>query len=364
MPSILYVGELDYGGTSRDKAEALASIGATVDMIGPSRPAGLAGKLDFRLSRTLYISPSISRLNSEIISRFNERSYDILFLEKAWMVRPETVQAVRSQVATIVYLNNDNPWGDIERGMWRLVKRYIPLVDEVMVPKYSVVRYYERKGAKRVSVVDFGFAPARHFCPAGIPEKVHDLCFVGVPHKDGGGIRPHRSRLILDLARALPGRVSVFGPGWGRTLKGVEKYFKVISEGVWGDEYRETIWASKVNLSFITKGNWEESSHRTFEIAACGGCLLAERSSRLEQTFCEGEEALFFSDTEEAVALATRLLEDAALRKRLSHAATRRAVESGYDNASRFTEAIVRSPILKKHFPRLAGLPDASIAST
>ena len=45
MPSILYVGELDYGGTSRDKAEALASLGAAVDMIGPSRPAGLAGKL-------------------------------------------------------------------------------------------------------------------------------------------------------------------------------------------------------------------------------------------------------------------------------------------------------------------------------
>ena len=275
------------------------------------------------------------------------------------MVRPETVRAVRSKVATIVYFNNDNPWGDIERGMWRLVKRYISLVDEVMVPKYSVVRYYERAGARRVSVVDFGFAPARHYCASGTPEKVHDLCFIGAPYKDGGGIRPHRGQLLIHLARAMPGRVSVFGPGWRRALRGMEEHFKVISDGAWGDEYREAIWASKVNLSFITKGNWEESSHRAFEIAACGGCLLAERSSRLEQTFLEDEEALFFGDIEEAVVLATRLLDDAALRERLSRAAARRAVNSGYDNASRFAEAIKRSPILRKHFPSLG---DADLA--
>ena len=44
-----------------------------------------------------------------------------------------------------------------------------------------------------------------------------------------------------------------------------------------GAEYRENIWKSKINLAFITQ-NEEDVAHKAFEIAACGGFLLALRS--------------------------------------------------------------------------------------
>jgi hypothetical protein len=363
MPSLLYVGDLGPGQTSKDRAEALASLGAEVDAIEAVAGRGLWRRIDWQMSSRLQVSPSIRGLNAAIADKFQSRKYDILWLDKGWQVQPATLRAVRSRVSSVVLFNNDNPWGEHERGMWRLHKRIIPIVDEVMVPKYSVIRAYEQSGARRVSVVDFGFAPARHFAPEVPITKDQDICFIGTALKDGGGIRPHRTEMVLELGKLLPGRLSIYGHGWKRALKGAERLFKVIADGAWDNQYRETIWRSKINLSFVTRDNWEESSHRAFEITACGGCLLAERSSRLEQSFVEGREAMYFGQAFECAEVATRLLDDEATRECISQAGHRRALSSGYDNRSRLEEAIARSPVLRGHFPQTMRRSDDEIRS-
>lgn len=363
MTAILYVGELGIGATSQDRAETLAAMGASVDMIGPTRPAGTAGRIDWMLSRTIQVSASISRLNRMMVERVLQNRYDIVWIDKGWMIKPESLHAIRQLVSTIVLFNNDNPWGYHERGMWRLLIRCIPYFDEIIVPKYSVVRCYERHGAKRVSVADFGYAPDKHF-PADQPvEKKHELCFIGTPIEDGGNIRPGRVRQLIAIAGRLPGRVSVFGHGWRAALKGKEHLFKEIADGIYGPGYRETIWASKINIAFITKGNWEETSHKAFEIAACGGCLLCERSSRMEQSFEEGREALFFTTVDDAVEAAGRLLSDTAMCQGVASAGYKRAISSGYDNRSRLEGVVSRSPVLRRYFQQAVSNDELAIGS-
>jgi hypothetical protein len=355
MPSVLYVGELGPGLTSQDRADALASLGAQVDTIGPDPTDGLLGKIDWLMSSRLQISPSIRRLNAAIADKVNGRKYDILWLDKGWRIQPSTLRALRPQVSSIVLFNNDNPWGGHERGMWRLHRGIIPMVDEVIVPRYSVVQCYEMRGARRVSVADFGFAPARHFAPDVAVIKDHDICFIGTALKDGGGIRPHRTEIMLELGKLMPGRISIYGHGWKRALKGADRYFKIIADGAWDDRYRETIWRSKISLSFVTRDYWDETSHRAFEITACGGCLLAERSSRLEQSFAEGEEAMYFGQASECAEVATRLLDNDTERNRVAREGHLRALNSGYDNQSRLAEAIARSPVLRRYFSKKTG---------
>ncbi|MBR0750759.1 glycosyltransferase [Bradyrhizobium jicamae] len=362
-PSILHIGDDDPGTTARDRADALAQLGAEVTRLPPARLRGWAGRIDWQLRARLQIGPAIARTNAAIRSACAERSYDVLWIDKGWMVQPATLRAVRDRAKAVVLFNNDNPWGEHERGLWRLHRGIIPLVDEVMTPKYGVVRPYELAGARRVSIVDFGFAPARHFPSPQPVEPQYDLSFIGTALKDGGGIRPHRTELVLELARRLPGRISLFGHGWKRAVRGHEGLFQVIEDGAWDDLYRTTIWASKVSLSFITKDNWEELSHRAFEITACGGCLLAERASRLEQSFREDVEAVYFSDIAELAAKAAALLADQAGRQRIAAAGLSRAQSSGYDNAARLKEAIARSPVLRPQFPHLSEVEPASPAS-
>ena len=92
------------------------------------------------------------------------------------------------------------------------------------------------------------------------------------------------------------------------------------------------IWKSKINLSFLTHANKDEFAHKSFEIAACEGFLLVERSEGHLQRFVEDEEAVFFSTIEECAAKIRRYLPDEAARARIAAAGRARAERSGYHN--------------------------------
>lgn len=349
-PRILYTGEGGVGATSMDRADSLQRLGGDVEIVTPiSNRSSVFGKVDRGLARAVQIGWSIGRFNVEIRERIESGEFDVLWVDKGWMVHPKTVRAAKDKGVYVVLYNNDNPWARLERGMWRLLKESISLYDEIVVPRYSVVPNYEIAGAKRVSVTDFGFAKDKQFPPDRAVEKRFDVCFVGTPRLDGGGIRPHRTAIVRDIARAMPGCITVFGNGWARELKGQERYFNGIFEGAYGDAYREAIWASKVNLAFITRDHRDETVHKAFEIAACGGCLLSERSSRMEISFREGREAMFFSGLPELETRIRQLLEDSDLRCQISTAGHSRAVDH-YDNDSRLREVISRSAPLRAKF--------------
>jgi spore maturation protein CgeB len=119
---------------------------------------------------------------------------------------------------------------------------------------------------------------------------------------------------------------------WRRAL-GDEAFSRLYREGeLYRQQYREAIWRSKINLSFITHSNLDEFVHKSFEIAGCGGFLLAERSEGHLQRFREGEEAVFFSSHDELVEKIRRYLPDAEARERIAAAGYARAFRDGYHN--------------------------------
>jgi spore maturation protein CgeB len=75
-------------------------------------------------------------------------------------------------------------------------------------------------------------------------------------------------------------------------------------------------------------------AHKSFEITACGGFLLAERTPEHLACFREDEEAVFFSDLEECRAKIQRYLNDEPARIAIASAGQRRARSSAYDNDS------------------------------
>ena len=119
---------------------------------------------------------------------------------------------------------------------------------------------------------------------------------------------------------------------WQRALS-PEQYRALYREGeLTGAQYREAIWRSKINLSFLTHSNQDEFAHKSFEIAACGGFLLLERSPGHKERFLEDEEAVFFDGYDELVAKIRRYLPDEEAWNRIALAGQRRAWSSGYSN--------------------------------
>jgi spore maturation protein CgeB len=108
-------------------------------------------------------------------------------------------------------------------------------------------------------------------------------------------------------------------------------------------EYRETLWRSKINLAFITHLNEEDVVHKSFEIAACRGFLLAERSPEHQRCFQEGKEAEFFSSIEECADKIRYYLDHPAEREEIAASGCERAKLSGYDNDTQLSRVLCRA---------------------
>jgi spore maturation protein CgeB len=167
---------------------------------------------------------------------------------------------------------------------------------------------------------------------------------VGTPYDD-------RADTLTRLSKEFGVTISGNQRSWRRALA-PEVFSKLYREGeLFQKQYREAIWRSKINLSFITHSNQDEFVHKSFEIAACGGFLLAERSQGHMDRFVEGEEAVFFTGFDELAEKIRRYLPDEGTRARIAVAGQRRAQRDGYHNDRQVeliverVESILRSTI-------------------
>jgi spore maturation protein CgeB len=101
------------------------------------------------------------------------------------------------------------------------------------------------------------------------------------------------------------------------------------------DDQCKAIGGAKIALAFLRKLNRDDYTQRTFEIPACGGLLLAERTARHASFYREGIEAEFFdpSKPDELVRKVRELLADGE-RRRAIREAGRRALERGHHTYS------------------------------
>ena len=109
---------------------------------------------------------------------------------------------------------------------------------------------------------------------------------------------------------------------------------------VYNDAYRRRFWESKLCLAFVTRSNRDQVAHKSFEIAASGGVLLAEATAEHRAAFEDGKEALFFTDLADCARLIREYLPRPEARAEIARAGHRRAVESGYSNDERLRKAI------------------------
>src|SRR4029079_5700281 len=79
--------------------------------------------------------------------------------------------------------------------------------------------------------------------------------------------------------------------------------------------------AAKVNLCLVRRANRDGHVMRSFEIAAAGGCMLAEDTAEHREIFGEdGEAVLYFRNAREAGERASLMLPNSAERARLAAA--------------------------------------------
>lgn len=285
----------------------------------------LVRKIAFRL----MAGPHVERLNRDLLALADKHRPDILWADKVLALQPQTLDRMRARgIASVSYMI-DNFFGPRNDPGFRLYAKDIPHFDLHATQRDSNLAEYRAAGARDVVKIQTAYEPTLHYPPpAGWSDadRRREVSFVGTPYDE-------RAAFLTKLAEAgLPVTISGSSRAWRRALSPEAFASLHASEALYDTAYREAIWSSKINLSFLTHSNRDEFTQKSFEIAGAGGFLLAERTQGHLDRFREGEEAVFFSDVEECIALIRRYLPDEAARTRIAAAGHARAERDGYHN--------------------------------
>jgi spore maturation protein CgeB len=268
-------------------------------------------------------------MNRDLLAMAERERPDVVWADKLLGMKPATLDRLRAMgIATVSYMI-DNPFGTRQDPGWRVYMKAIPHYDLHVVQRDPNIAQYQERGARDVIKIQTAYEPTVHFPPAegwSDTDRDREVSFIGTPYDDRAE--------TLEWLRAQGVDVAISGNrrSWERAL-GSDGMRRLYREGeLYLARYREAIWRSKINLSFLTWANQDEFVHKSFEIAGCGGFLLAERSEGHLVRFREDEEAVFFTGREELLAKIRRYLPDEAARARIAAAGRARAERDGYDN--------------------------------
>lgn len=326
---ILYAGTLSENDSALYRLWALERLGHHVVRLNAYEyepPNGLARKIAFRLAA----GPWVDRMNRDLLVIAERERPDVVWADKLLGMKPGTLDKLRALGITTASYMIDNPFGIRQDPGWRLYMKAIPHYDLHVVQRDANIAQYKERGARSVIKIQTAYEPTIHFPPPdGWSDKNRDreVSFIGTPYDN-------RAEFLTRLWRDFSVPVTVSGGlVWKQHLHGeaIAGMYRGYGE-LFREAYREGIWRSKINLSFLTHANRDEFAHKSFEIAACEGFLLAERSEGHLARFRENEEAVFFSTIEECVEKIRLYLPDEAARRRIAIAGRIRAVRSGYHN--------------------------------
>ncbi len=325
---IVYASGLSANDSSLYRLWALERLGHRVAPLNAYEYVprnALLRKVAFRLAA----GPWVERLNRDLLRLVERERPDLVWTDKLLGMQPKTLAKLREMgVATVSYMI-DNPFGARQDPGWRLYMKNIPYYDLHVVQRDANIADYRARGARDTIKIQTAYEPTIHFPPAAgwsDAQRNREVSFVGTPYDD-------RAETLAWLAgQGFAVTISGNGRQWKRAL-GAGDFSRLYREGeLYGQQYREAIWRSKINLSFLTWANGDEFVHKSFEIAGCGGFLLAERSEGHRQRFIEDEEAVFFTGRADLAAKIARYLPDEAARERIAAAGCARARRDGYYN--------------------------------
>ncbi|HTV17076.1 MAG TPA: glycosyltransferase [Polyangiaceae bacterium] len=327
--------------TSLHRIRALESLGAEVEVIDTADD-GVRGirRLRYRVQNRLYVRglsvplPDLTLSAERALDAARRRSWDIIWLEKALTIGPDSVRALRRACprASIIGFSPDEMTR--RHNQSRQFVRALPHYDWFITTKADSVPQLKQLGCRNVVVVGNGFDP-QAFRPVDVSASDVERLGGGVGFI--GTYERERADHMLALARAGV-RVRVWGDGW-HALREKHPHLRVEHRALDFDDFARACRAFEINLGFLRKLNADQQTTRSVEIPACGGFMLAERTAEHLALFEEGSEAEFFASDAELIEKCRRYLGDGAARAEIARRGQQRCATSGYSNAARLRQA-------------------------
>jgi hypothetical protein len=346
---ILFLGENWYGSCARACCFALRRLGCDVTDIDQQTIIPQWRQRSNRAVRRL-LEPRILREYNQLILDFaSQTKPDILLAFKGSFVEPRTLETLRrSRIVLYNYYPDTSPSAH-GRMLADSIRRY----DCIFYTKKFWSLHHPEALAGRPSIfLPHGYDPDVHQAlpldPRDAEEYGHDVTVIG-SHTS------QKEQLLCQLVRRCPNLdLRIYGSRWLESSHSPELGPHIRGFPLFGSQYARALRAARISLA-IMSGRVEgviqgdETSTRTYEIPACGGFMLHERTPELLELYEEGREVAAFSSIEELASKIEYYLAHPEERDAIARAGHLRCVPAySYDERMkeilRHYEASSRSP--------------------
>lgn len=272
--------------------------------------------------------PGMHRFSKSVVAACRRSTPDILIATGAAPLTDAALRTLRAMGVVCVNYSTDDPWNPALRAFWHL--RSLPEYDAVFTTRRANIRGFADIGCGDVHYLPFGYDEWLSCGRARSSEgPAPDILFAGGADRD-------RVEFITEFLRTGP-RITLVGRYWER-FPAMRPY----ALGQWGPEALAALTAAaKVSLCLVRRANRDGHVMRSFEIAALGGCMLAEDTAEHREIFgADGDAVAYFRTPGEAAERARALLADPAERARLSDAVRARILRGAHTYRDRLVSII------------------------
>jgi spore maturation protein CgeB len=236
------------------------------------------------------------QLNRALVEQAADFSPDMILVGKGRWFTPAALEAVKKAGGSmLVNWATDDPFNRADNS--RELLNSIPLYDLYVCTKKDIMRDVRRAGCANVAYVRFGYKPEVHFPEAAVTAEERerfacDVMFIG-------GCDAHRTAYFEALIRAVPEvKLRLYGMYWER-VRALRQYARGFAVG---RDYRLAVGGAKIAANLVRHANRDDHVMRTFEIPACGGFMLTERSATHDELFSDNAGAVLFDSPDDFAA--------------------------------------------------------------
>jgi len=296
---VLYLGENWYGSCARACCASLRRLGCHVQDVNAQTTFPQLRRRASRAALRFFSRALVREYNELVLDTADWFKPDLLLAFKGNYLKASTIKTLRqSGIPTYNYYPDPSPFG------------YHSTFPDAMF-QYDCVFYTKLYWEKELFLEKFR---ARAFVPHGYDPEIHtlhtlhpdDVADYGHDVTVVGTYSAHKEKLLDSLLALMPSiDLAVWGSGWTESCHSARVIPTIQGHAVTGTTYAKVLNAACINLAIVEgiiyRGvrQYDETTTRTFEIPACGGFMLHERSRELLSLFREDKEVVCFDSLDE-----------------------------------------------------------------
>ncbi len=303
LSKVLFVGQLNKYSTSYFRLSALEEIlGVEIKTYDILNSFEYRNKFQKSIAWRYYFGSIIRQINNDLTKLFesSKEAYDLIWIDKGTFIYPSTLELLRSKSRILLHYTPDTAF---YQNNSRFFRKGLHLYDFLITTKsFDLEKYYLKVPSEKVIFLSQGHNKITNKEGIEFNSKKKEISFIGL-------CEPYREKVILILLRE-GFKINLGGIGWDRFIsKNKSKQLIFLGEKVFGTDYFTAISRSAVSLGLLSKKFPELHTTRTFEIPACGTCLITEKNDEIDSFFNDNE-CIKFRNLNEMVSRIKSIMND------------------------------------------------------